>query len=48
MLNRVIILRNVTFNKDTLFTPKQEKEAGQPLSIIRDIIKVIKLYKDKL
>ncbi len=48
MLNRVIILQNITFDKDTLFTPKQEKEAGQPLLIIQDIIKVIKLYKDEL
>jgi hypothetical protein len=31
-----------------LFVPEQEKEAGQPLSIIQDIIEAIELYKDEL
>ncbi len=43
MLDRVIILQNVIFDEDILFTSKQKKEEGQPLLIIRDIAEAIEL-----
>lgn len=40
-LNRVIITRNIMFNKEILYAPKQEKEEGQPLKILQTIVEEI-------
>jgi len=48
VLDQVIISRNVTFDEDILFIPEQEKEEGQPLSIIRDIAEAIELQENEL
>ena len=42
MLDRVIVTRNMTFNKNILYSAAREQEEGHLIAIIRDIIELIK------
>jgi hypothetical protein len=46
ILKRVIITRNLTFNKEVCYSKKLEGKEGQLISIVRDVIEIIK--EDKI
>jgi hypothetical protein len=41
VLGRVIITRNVTFDEGTFYRKEQEKEEGQPLSVVQQLVELI-------
>ena len=42
MLRRVIIIQNIIFDKDTLYSKEFEQVVGQLLKITRQVVKLIK------